>query len=785
LSSTIARGLLVLAYVFLFWFNLKFPPPVSIERPTSNLEYLLETARDARAGPPLPLHTAAKIELITRTVIGENLNFNSLWEASDGDPNLEAIVLEEWIESDPEAAMKKAKGTHLNLLSWQLLGEQKGAEAWTKKTFVKKDQSESLLVGIARSDPPFVIRIIEQSKRLETKKISTAIVHGLAQTNILKALNYEFNPRTSDSYRGIDGSFDYYRRLMSWARKSPEEALAWIWERKKRSHWYVSFLTKEIARTDPQLVLNALNQLPTGNTKKAFQKGFEDARKTSHPNEDNPCETGSDRSPARLLSALIVATDSFSDKWPDLLQNAQFNDLPKERKAFIHSIITERWIDYNPQGYAKNKGYRNPECIARWLELDEAGLYQKLESLIGQEDERAFEFFPTIVEVVGRDSMTRAFALFDQFPAMLKDKDPSDFRDVTRKLAARDREAFLATASLHAPWKAEAQAAVIAEWREKDLPWCIVKCLEWDRENLILGLDQETLRRLPLMQNFDNLPANWRDDLLQKIEISESLDLKWLLQPPPKNIGEEALKEIRTDLISWAYWYEPEDFPVAAEVIKKCHFFDPALRSRLAERIIASHDLRDLRELERAEKWLSEIPDEFSKEARVCLERRKEEEEDVSELTSSMEQSAILKVLNLPPSDYRAIESRIRPDSYYAEIQTRISQLPARDCLEFIKSGEYRSLVIEIQKALLENALRIESVRDDSLIRTSAQRMTIEWAEDEPVLAAKWVLALPRGKVRDCCLLKAYIYWSSWDAKEAEDWGGTLSTDDQKVLSLR
>lgn len=779
LSSTFARAFVGLAYVFLFWFNFRYPPPVSVERSAPNPDYLLELKLKENASPNLPLATATKVKFVTQTLTDETLNFASQWDACGGDPGLESIVLEQWITITPGAAMEKAKETHLDLLSWELLGEQEGADVWTKNKLLKWRQSEALLAGIARSAPHFVLQLIQQNQKLAEGKIWSGLLVGLARSDVEKALNFEV-AIPERSYWGQGGrSFEYYRRLAEWARESPEAAFTWV-SQNKDLHWHTSFLTRQIARTEPRLVQDAIDQLPTGATKKSFKDGLADSQKTFGTNDYNPRENGENRNPAQLISAIKVATDSFSDEWPDLLKGARFNDLTEARKNLIRAIITERWIDYNAMGYAKEFDLHDPACIARWLELDRQGVFRKLESLITRKDLGAHKFFEVILEIEGKNDIKEAFRLFAKVPEFHRWQEAYYYSDLLRKLAAHDREALLAATTFDEDWKDKAQAATISIWREKDLPWCLAKCLEWKRPSLITELDSSEFQRMPLIEHFDTLPQWLRTRILEETDHYLDLDLEWLLKPPPTKMDDESLAKLRMKQVAERYWYSSAEFETAAEVIKKCHFFDADLRSKIAERVVASHDLR---ELERAAHWLAKIPDEFSQMARICLASRREQ--IASESSTDPFQSSIVKALELTSNNRNFLEQRDRPFSEYEDVFTRIRRLPIEVCVELIKESAFQDLMIGIKKALLENAVKPEANRNDYTLGVPAQQMIIEWAKDEPVLAAKWAFALPQGSIRDTCLKDACYSWNTWDREEVRNWVQALPASDQKVISLR
>ncbi len=787
LASTFARASVALAYVFLFWLNLRYPDPASVEGISENPDYLSEIERRANACPALPLKTEAKVGLVTRIATEEEPDFPSLWEACENNPDLETIVLEQWISSDPSGALEKSAETHLDLYSWRLFGEQKGAEAWKERGPLKWGQSESLLAGIAKSDPQFVIKLIEQNPRLSSGAILSGILDGLAKTDPTKALDFEISKGFPHYDEPGDRSFDYSENLAKWARQSPDKAFDWVWQNQDL-HWHLSFLISEIARSKPQLIRNAIDQLPTGATKKAFQNGLGISREKKERAEYHPSQTGSNRNPTSLLTALNLATSSFSDEWPDLMRGSQFNDLGEARKSFLISVIRERWIDYNPMGYADIFGFRNVDCIARWLEIDQDGAFRKLEFLTARKDQQAEVFFKTIIEATSRRDMGQALALLASPPKYVKGVSVYEYQEVLRRLARHDREALLTSASSHVGWNIGAQAAAIEVWKEEDLPWCLAKCADWNKEYLISDLRDSDLEGMPLMRNFDALPSKLRKRILQIGEHDMLFDLDWLLEPPPTKIDEESLDKLRSKQSSWRYWYQPKDFAKAAEVIGKCHFIEAQIRSEIAVRVIESHDIR---ELKRAEKWLEKIPDKFSKQARQRLEERKKEL--ATKPQKEINTSPILKALKITSADRCFLEYRNRPLQDYDEILDGISRLPSNQCVELIKddgppySGfyEFHELLVEIQKALIENALKSESNRNDYILRDSAQRMIISWAKDEPARATKWAEALPHGKVRDACIQKAFRYWTTWDLNEAKTWGDRLSPRDRKIVSLR
>ena len=543
------------------------------------------------------------MRLVTHIVTEEEPDFPSLWEACEGNPDLETILLGQWIPSDPTGALEKSAETHLDLYSWQLFGEQKGAEAWKEKGPLKWKQSESLLAGIAMTDPQFVIKLIEQNPRLSSWEILSGILDGLAKTDPIKALDFEISRGRAYPWGALDRSFDYYDGLAKWARESPDKDFNWVWQNQDL-HWHLSFLISEIARSKPQLIRNAIDQLPTGATKKAFLNGLEISKEKTARAGYHPSQTRSNRNPASLLSALNLVTASFSDEWPDLMRDAQFNELGEARKSFLISVIRERWLDYNPMGYAETFGFRDVDCIARWLEIDKENVFRKLEFLTARKDQQAEVFFQTIIEATSRKDMGQALSLLASPPEYVKGVSVYDYQEVLRSLAHHDREDLLASASSHVDWNIGAQAAAIAAWREEDLPWCLDKCADWNKEYLIRDLRDSDLDGIPLMRYFDALPSKLRERILQIAEHNMLFDLDWLLEPPPTKIDEESLEKLRSKQVSWRYRYRPEDFTTAAEVIEKCHFIDAPIRSEIAVRIIESHDIR---ELKRAEKWLEKF----------------------------------------------------------------------------------------------------------------------------------------------------------------------------------
>ena len=129
----LARASVDLAYVFLFWLNFRYPDPAPIEGISKNPDYLSEIAGRANACSALPLKTKAKVGLVTRIVTEEEPDFSSLWNSCKDDLELETIVLEQWIPSDPSGALGKLAETRLDLYSWRLFGEPKGAEAWKER----------------------------------------------------------------------------------------------------------------------------------------------------------------------------------------------------------------------------------------------------------------------------------------------------------------------------------------------------------------------------------------------------------------------------------------------------------------------------------------------------------------------------------------------------------------------------------------------------------------------------------------------------------------------------
>lgn len=285
------------------------------------------------------------------------------------------------------------------------------------------------------------------------------------------------------------------------------------------------------------------------------------------------------------------------------------------------------------------------------------------------------------------------------------------FRDLLPRLATHDREALLAATASDGDWRDLARAATISTWRERDLPWCLDKCLEWKMEYLISNLDIHEFQKMPLIEHFDELPRWLRNRIHEDSSRYLNLDLNWLLKPPPTKMDADLLTSLRIDQASRLHWYTPEEFSVAAEVIEKCHFLDAEVRSELAEGIIDSHDHR---ELDRAEEWLAKIPAEFSAKARQRLIKRRVE--FAHEPSSKTDQATIVTALDLELEYPNFLKKRDRPVSEYSDILDRIRRLPVEVCVKLIKQDgfhDFQSLLIDIKKTLLENAFRVEANRSD------------------------------------------------------------------------
>ena len=219
--------------------------------------------------------TLNKISLLQKIPTLAATEIQALWNQGQNDYRIRQLLLDRWVQLDPQGAIDHAKKTNDSRFAWISWGKHDAQSALEYADQVSRENRLWIIKGVAETDHRHAIALIEANGGynggLCPPVVTSAIIEGLAKVDHQDALNF---------YAAHHGSFYDPNPMIKWSLAEPTRALPWLAQNHQifGSPIFAKKTAARIAETNPEAFAQALKQIPTGLIKNYYLEAQQEAQ---------------------------------------------------------------------------------------------------------------------------------------------------------------------------------------------------------------------------------------------------------------------------------------------------------------------------------------------------------------------------------------------------------------------------------------------------------------------------------------------------------------------------